>query len=123
MSAADEYGLSPLHYAAESGHAGAVETLLRLGANADQMDEMGKTAGEVAKAWGFPEVEALLGPTAHVHEDDPEPSKPLPEGAIPLFPQAPPTGDMLGGRRKQRTMRMPDQLQPEMPEELLKEEL
>jgi ankyrin repeat protein len=107
LTAADEFGLSALHYAAEGGHAQAVSTLLGHGADPDAQDELGKTSADVARAWGFPAVEQLLGPTYSISDGagSKEQAPPrLPEGAVPLFPQK----EAAAARR-----RMPDNLQPD----------
>ena len=135
LAAHDEFRLTPLHYAAESGHVGAVEALLRHGANIDAYDENGKTAADVAQAWGFPDVVKLLGPSITLHDtkerdDSDEDERPagLPEGAMPLFPKRKPpqanaepppsvgpaaADDSRTGGRRKKTMRMPDNLMPE----------
>jgi len=127
LDALDEFGLGCLHYAAESGHIEAVRWLLAHGANADLEDEAGKTPGQLARAWGFPELAALLDdasstPSHHI-ETRSEPT--LPEGAMPLFPAHPagtaskaeddagPSSTQDGPGLGPRRMRMPTQLQPE----------
>jgi ankyrin repeat protein len=64
LSAADEFGLTALHYAAESGQVGAIRALLARGADVHAADETGKRAVDVAHAWGFPEAARALGATA-----------------------------------------------------------
>ena len=63
IDALDEFGLGALHYAAEEGHKGAIEVLLRAGARSDVKDELGKTPAQVAKAWGHIEASIMLGGT------------------------------------------------------------
>jgi len=49
-----------LHYAAKNGYAYRVELLLRRGANADVLDSTGKTALDLARAYGRDNTATLL---------------------------------------------------------------
>ena len=49
-----------LHYAAKNGHADRVELLLRRGAKTDVLDSTGKTALDLARAYGRDNTAALL---------------------------------------------------------------
>ena len=83
--------------ARQGGHADAVSALLELGAAPDATDDAGKTAFDVAKAWGFTEAAAVLldaGSSVSIHSPGPESSTDK-SGEMP------------------HRMRMPDNLQPE----------
>ncbi|KAF7320099.1 hypothetical protein MKEN_00794300 [Mycena kentingensis (nom. inval.)] len=56
LNAWDEFGYTPLHLAADRGHAPIVEYLLQRGADASIKDEDGLTARELADAAGHAEV-------------------------------------------------------------------
>ena len=78
-------------------HADAVSALLELGAAPDASDDAGKTAFDVAKAWGFTEAAAvLLDAGSSVSIDSPGPESSTDK-----------SGEMP------HRMRMPDNLQPE----------
>ena len=83
--------------ARQGGHADAVSALLELGAAPDATDDAGKTAFDVAKAWGFAEAAAVLldaGSSVSIDSPGPE-SRTVESSEMP------------------RRMHMPDNLQPE----------
>jgi hypothetical protein len=64
----DDAGRTPLHEAAERGHAEIVEALLEAGANKKVKDSLGMTAGQMANARGHLKCAVALG--AAPREDD-----------------------------------------------------
>jgi uncharacterized protein len=56
----DDQGFSPLLWAAREGYTSIVKVLLDSGANPNQNDRMGATAGHKAGFWGHPDVMKLL---------------------------------------------------------------
>ncbi|KAK9826780.1 hypothetical protein WJX81_008505 [Elliptochloris bilobata] len=79
VDARDAKQLTPLHMAAAGGHAGAVQRLLVLGAEADPCDSRGRTPlHHAAKQGRAAAVEALVQAGADVHARD------VPGGYTPL---------------------------------------
>lgn len=75
----DNYGMTPLHYAASKGNVTAVKELLQCdGIRVDQVDTSGSTALHCAATDGVPEVvEALLEAGADVRAKDSEKMTPI----------------------------------------------
>ncbi|KAF7310830.1 Ankyrin [Mycena chlorophos] len=60
LNARDDFGYTPLHLAADRGHAPIVEFLLKKGVDRKIQDEDGLVAVELAEAAGHDEVARLL---------------------------------------------------------------
>lgn len=60
LNVKDEFGFTPLHLAADRGHADAVAYLLSLGVDKSILDPDGQTAKEIAEISGRADVVTLL---------------------------------------------------------------
>merc|ERR1711865_754145 len=67
---ADSKGQTPLHFAASQSHTSVVELLLKGGASADDTNNDGKTALELATAAGDSDTVVALGGSPLVDEAD-----------------------------------------------------
>ena len=103
-----DVGATPVYVAAQKGHLAVVKTLLAAGADPDAMDETGKTASDVAKAWGFPKIVEALGPTVTI--SDASPAAPPPSGKLSSTDAQDEEASPPAARKGYR---MPEGLQPE----------